>query len=208
MAGPDIPGSRTLLVGDHFFGPGNVDGDMPRGAPGATVLAVGGLADPDLDNAFVWPAQGHQAAMEIGRALAAVKPVEQAPVEEPPISAEAKRAIKGFSWARTFSIAASALYMIAFSALAVDHVGRQTFATINTFSSLVAIPLAFINGTLVDKLTPRQILIGGALVLAGVGAAAAALTAAGLINIWTLVPLTILLQMMQIAIVEIGRAHV
>lgn len=64
-----IPGSFVLLVGDQFFGQPGVDAEMPKGAPGALAISVGGTADPRLDGVFVWPRTGPEGTRQILEAL-------------------------------------------------------------------------------------------------------------------------------------------
>ncbi len=194
-----VPSEETLLVGDSFFGAQSFDIEMTKGAPGAMALAVGGSADPRIDNVFVWPTSGHEATVEIAQALAKPVPAAEVP-EDQPIAPEAARTIRGFSLARSFSIAAFALFNIAMSATGIDALGKDAFATVGIVSSLVGIPLSFVNGILVDKLSARQILVGGSTMLALVGLAAYVLVKYSLINLGTLVPLSIISQFMLIAI--------
>ncbi|MBI5203256.1 MAG: MFS transporter [Elusimicrobia bacterium] len=132
-------------------------------------------------------------------------PEPPVPGEEPPVPAEAKRTIKGFTLARIFSISVFALHQIAFATMAIGAVGRDQFATVMLVSGLASIPLAFLNGMLVDRLTPRQILIGGSALLAIASLAMAGLNAAGMITFGTLVPLSIITQFMLIAVI-VGEA--
>ena len=69
-----VAAKAMVVVGDHFFGTKIVDGPMVKGAPGALALSVGGLADPRLENIFVWPTKGKAATQEIMGALAARAP--------------------------------------------------------------------------------------------------------------------------------------
>ena len=124
---------------------------------------------------------------------------------EPPVPDEAKRTIKGFTLARIFSISVFALHQIAFAFMAIDAVGGGQFATIMLISGLASIPLAFVNGMLVDKLTPRQILIGGSSLLAVSSVAMGLLKAAGMISFGVLIPLSIVTQFMLIAVI-VGEA--
>jgi hypothetical protein len=64
---------RTLLLGDEFFGDRRMDIGMVKGAPGALAISVGGSADPDLDNVFVWRTSGPDGTKQIAAAIAATK---------------------------------------------------------------------------------------------------------------------------------------
>ncbi|MBI4345815.1 MAG: hypothetical protein HY553_03105, partial [Elusimicrobia bacterium] len=138
----------------------------------------------------------------------AAEPQDKVPApktEEPPIPAEAQRTIRGFTLARIFSISVFALHQIAFAFMAIDAVGGGAFATVMLISGLASIPLAFVNGMLVDKLSPRHILVGGSTLLGVASVVMGLLNTAGLISFGTLIPLSIITQFMLIAVI-VGEA--
>jgi replication-associated recombination protein RarA/hydroxymethylpyrimidine pyrophosphatase-like HAD family hydrolase len=61
--------SDVLVFGDDFTDPG-FDKAMARELPGATVIAVGGAADPRLKNVYLWPEKGPKATRAILSELA------------------------------------------------------------------------------------------------------------------------------------------
>jgi ATP-dependent Clp protease ATP-binding subunit ClpC len=61
--------SDVLVFGDDFTDPG-FDKAMARELPGATVIAVGGAADPRLKNVYLWPEKGPKATRGILSELA------------------------------------------------------------------------------------------------------------------------------------------
>ena len=139
------------------------------------------------------------AARSAAMARADAEPVP-APAPEPEVSPEARRTIHGFTLARIFSIAAYSLFTIAFAGMAISTVGMASFATLGVISGVMGIPLSFLNGMLVDKLSPRQILVGGSAMLTVVALLTAFLKFAGLMSLATLVPLSVIAQFMLVAI--------
>jgi MFS family permease len=140
-----IAATKTVLVGDHFFQTRNIDSGMVKGAPGALAISVGGLADPDLDNTFVWRTQGPEGTKQIAGALAA-KDTES----------WNKRAVIGSFLQRSFSIAAFVATSIAYPVLAVPIVGAAGYGALLGVGGLVAVATGPIAGRIADRFSMKR----------------------------------------------------
>ncbi|MCX5790128.1 MAG: MFS transporter [Elusimicrobia bacterium] len=181
--------ARRILEGEQSFGGYAL-------TPALSRFAGEGEQQQGKQNSFGRLAA---AARSAAMARADAEPVP-APAPEPEISPEARRTIHGFTLARIFSIAAYSLFTIAFAGMAISTVGMASFATLGVISGVMGIPLSFLNGMLVDKLSPRQILVGGSAMLTVVALITAFLKFAGLMSLATLVPLSVIAQFMLVAI--------
>ncbi|MBI4679600.1 MAG: MFS transporter [Elusimicrobia bacterium] len=110
------------------------------------------------------------------------------PVTEDPAT---RRIIRGLSLARLVSNSAYMLQAIAFPMMAIAAVGAPAFAMIGIAVSAAGILLAFANGALADRLSPRSILVGGSAMAAGVSAIIAAASGSGVLSLWTLAGLAV-----------------
>ncbi len=167
-----------LLVGDSFFGVRMADADMTKAAgAGSLTLAVGGLADPRIANAFVWPTKGAEASAEILAALGKIAPA----AEEMD-----KRAIGGLFAQRTVSIIVFILTSIAYPLITIPAVGVASYGALMALGPLAAIATGPLNGLIADRMSARN---GLALMAAMRGLLALALPAFalfGILNFWTL----------------------
>ncbi|HVE13794.1 MAG TPA: hypothetical protein VNI01_10405, partial [Elusimicrobiota bacterium] len=150
-----VPAERTLVVGDYFFPPLLTDARMTKGAPGALAIAVGGQADPRIDNAFLWPVSGKAASLELLKALAPA-PKPASPSAE---HVNLPRTVAGIFAQRTVSIIAFLLISIAYPFIAVKMVGWDGYGTLMTLSTMTAIATGTINGIMVDKFSPRNAML-------------------------------------------------
>lgn len=106
-----------------------------------------------------------------------------------------RRAIRFLLVASTLSMAVFALQnLFAIPLMSLAAVGKSQYATVAMLSSLVSIPLAFVNGWLVDRLPFGAILLGSTVILTAVSLATAALYLGGGIQFWTLLALAIATQ--------------
>jgi len=166
-----------LLVGDSFFGTRMVDADMTKAAgTGSMTLAVGGLADPRIDNAFVWPSKGAEASAEILGALGTPKPaapksalrrlgdkllaligfnapVVKAPGADDPVN---WRTFGGIILSSLPSMAAYMLVTIAFVAVAVPVVGWVGYGVLMSLSPMAGIAAANVMGNAVKNMSARN----------------------------------------------------
>ncbi|MBI3552256.1 MAG: hypothetical protein HY077_07040 [Elusimicrobia bacterium] len=181
-----VAASKTVLVGDYFFGENNVDGGMVKGAPGALALAVGGTADPRLEGVFVWPTTGHAAAMEIAAAISRTQPQAlqaessssrsklrswlaalwnspgpKAPGPDDPINT---KTLLGLVLPRLVGMTAYMLVTLAFVGAAVPIVGWTGYGILMSLSPMAGIAAANIMGNMVKSMGARNaMIINGAL---------------------------------------------
>ncbi len=170
-------GGPMLLVGDSFFGTRMVDADMTKAAgAGSLTLAVGGLADPRIDNVFVWPTKGAEASAEILGALGTAKPaapkgalrrlgdkllnligwnapVVKAPGADDPIN---WKTFLGLVIPRIPSMGAYMLVTIAFVAIAVPVVGWTGYGVMMSLSPMAGIAASKIMGKAVKNMSARN----------------------------------------------------
>lgn len=144
-------------------------------------------------------AQGRQVVELAGRVSLASPPAAE--------DQAGKRVIRGLSLARVISNSAYMLQAIAFPMMAMAAVGAPSFAAIGVAVSAAGILLAFANGALADKLSPRSIMVGGSVLAAGAAAAMASAAAAGALNLWTLGGLAVALNGLLQAVV-VGESSV
>ncbi|MBI3300098.1 MAG: hypothetical protein HYZ75_18175 [Elusimicrobia bacterium] len=170
-----IPSAKTLLVGDQFFDSHNADMGFAKGAPGALALAVGGKADPRIQNIFVWPSQGETASMEIQAALA----------KELPSGFDKKAAVGLFS-SRTISITGFILTSVAYPFVAAPVVGWATLGALMALGPLAAIATGPLNGLIVDRLSPRNAMILNTVIKAVLAFDMPLFAFFGVMNFWTL----------------------
>lgn len=173
-----VPASSVLLVGDHFFGPRGIDADMAKGAPGALSIAVGGTADPRIDNVFVWDKKGHEASMELAAAASAPA--------APQLEGLDKKAAWGLFLSRSFSIIAFLGTTLAHAKLTYSIVDAKAFGTIAALGALAAIAAGPLLGKVADKMSPRKgmsinTIMRGVLLLD-----LPLFAALGILNFWTL----------------------
>jgi len=171
-----------LLVGDSFFGTRTVDSDMAKAAPGALTIAVGGVADPRVENAFVWPTKGQQASAEIlnalgkpvpptglaklraaaasalagvGRLIGWDAPVAKAPAADDPID---MKTLAGLVVQSVPSMAAYMLVTLAFVAVATSTagVGWAGYGILMSLSPMAGIAAAIIMGQAVKNMSARN----------------------------------------------------
>lgn len=170
-----IAAKDIIVAGDQFFGEHDADVGLVRGAPGALALAVGGTADPRLENIYVWPSQGKAATGEILKALG-----ENAP------STMDKKALVGMFSQRTLSIAAFFLTNIAFPFLAVPVVGWAGYGTLMALGSLAAVATGPLNGVLTDRLSTRNSMLLNNAIRVALSLALPIFASFGMLNFWTL----------------------
>lgn len=175
IPGKPVAASKTLVVGDQFFGARTVDKDMLKGAPGALALSVGGTADPRLDNVFVWPSEGAQASLEILGALGSTAP-----------SGMDKKAVFGLFAQRTVSIGVFILTSIAYPFLAVPTVGWAGYGALMALGPLAAIATGPLSGFLVDRLSARNAMALNTAIRVVLNLALPLFALAGILNFWTL----------------------
>lgn len=173
-----IAAKSMVVVGDHFFGTKIVDAPMVKGAPGALALSVGALADPRLENVFVWPAKGKAATQEIMGALAARAPPGAGGLQKGPLTAQF---VQGF-----FSISAFILTSIAYPFIAIPAVGPAAFGALMAFGPLAAIATGPLNGMIAKKLSARNAMAFNMAIRAVLALALPAFAALGILNFWTL----------------------
>ncbi len=172
--------SGTVLVGDYFFGENrSVDSAMTRGAPGALALAVGGTADPRIDNLFVWNSLGHDAAVEIAQAIAKPLPAQptvaaratgllswlkgkwnqegpKAPGPDDPINV---KTLLGNIVPSVISMAAYMLVTLAFVGVAVPVVGWTGYGILMSLSPMAGIAAANIMGNIFKTMGARNAMV-------------------------------------------------
>jgi hypothetical protein len=143
-----VSARNTVLIGDSFMpeavAPGS-DALMAKGSPGATTLAVAGVASPRIDNAFVWPTTGETASLEILNAIG-----------EPTVAEVDKKGVAGLFAQRTIAITTYILTTIAFTAIAVPVIGWVGYGSVMAVGSLAPIAVGPLNGWIVDKLSARN----------------------------------------------------
>lgn len=169
-----------LIVGDSFFGTRTVDSDMSRAAPGALTIAVGGVADPRIDNAFVWPTKGREASLELltalgrpvaptalgrlralaasalarlGRLIGWDAPSPPAPGPDEPING---KTLSGLILQSVPSMAAYMLVTLAFVAVAVPVVGWPGYGILMSLSPMAGIAAANVMGQVVRRMSARD----------------------------------------------------
>jgi hypothetical protein len=170
-----VPASKTLLVGDHFFGSRVEDLNMTKGAPGALALAVGGVADPRAERVFLWPSKGHAATQEI---LGALAKKDSGGVD--------KRSLFGIFTSRTASIAAFFLTSTAYAFIAIPAVGLASYGALMALGPLAAIALGPVSGLLAKKLSARNAMALNTVFNTVLLLALPVMSAFGIINFWTL----------------------
>ncbi|MBI5240750.1 MAG: hypothetical protein HY926_09780 [Elusimicrobia bacterium] len=169
------PASKTLLVGDHFFGSRVEDLNMTKGAPGALALAVGGVADPRTERVFVWPSKGHAATQEI---LGALAKKDAGGVD--------KKSLFGIFTSRTASIAAFFLTSTAYAFIAIPAVGLASYGALMALGPLAAIALGPVSGLLAKKLSARNAMALNTVFNIVLLLALPLMSAFGIVNFWTL----------------------
>ncbi|MDD5629574.1 MAG: hypothetical protein PHU21_10955, partial [Elusimicrobia bacterium] len=169
------PESKTLLVGDHFFGSRTEDLNMVKGAPKALALAVGGVADPRAERVFVWPTKGHAATQEI---LGALAKKDTGGVD--------KKSLFGIFTSRTASIAAFFLTSTAYAFIAIPAVGLASYGALMALGPLAAIALGPVSGLLAKKLSARNAMALNTVFNIVLLLALPVMSAFGIINFWTL----------------------
>src|SRR5579885_3059435 len=117
-----------------------VDADMSKAAPGALTIAVGGQADPRVDNVFVWPTKGAQASAEILGALA-----------KPSSEGVDRLSFGGLFLQRTIGMIAFMGMVIALPYAAVPVIGWAGYGTIMAFGPMAGIAAAAVTGSWIDK---------------------------------------------------------
>jgi|GEM_PF-1758200 len=164
-----------LIVGDSYFGTRTVDSDMSKAAPGALTIAVGGTADPRVENVFVWPTKGAAASAEIlgalgrpapkswlSRALARVghligwdAPSPKAPGPDDPINV---KTLLGLVLQSVPSMAAYMLVTLAFVQVATSApgVGWGGYGILMSLSPMAGIAAASIMGQAVKNMSARN----------------------------------------------------
>lgn len=142
------PASAAFDYGDTH-GPIAAGLKGPMLVVGALTLAVGGLADPRLENAFVWPTKGKEASDEILGALAQAAPVEEMD----------KKAIGGLFAQRTISIIAFVLTSIAYPLITIPAVGVAGYGALMALGPLAAIATGPLNGLIADRMSARNGLV-------------------------------------------------
>ncbi len=171
-----------LIVGDSFFGTRTVDSDMSRAAPGALTIAVGGVADPRIDNAFVWPTKGREASLELltalgrpvpptglgklralavsalsrlGRMIGWDAPSPKAPGADDPIN---MKTLAGLVLQSVPSMAAYMLVTLAFVSVATSTagVGWAGYGILMSLSPMAGIAAASIMGQAVKNMSARN----------------------------------------------------
>lgn len=171
----DLPAEKLLVVGDHFMEPRAVDVDMVKGAPGALAIAVGGVADPRLDNIFVWPTKGKDASQEILNALARRSP-----------DLMNKKAVFGLFLQRTISISAFIGTALAYPFIVSQYIGSHGYGNLLAMGQIVAIAAGPLTGIIVDRFSARKGMAINA-ILRGLFALEIPVTVGlGFINFWTL----------------------
>lgn len=170
-----IAADKIIVSGDQFFGEHDADAGLARGAPGALALAVGGTADPRLENIYVWPSQGKTATQEILKALG----------EKSPETVD-KKALAGLFAQRTLSIAAFFLTNIAFPFLAVPVVGWAGYGALMALGSLAAVATGPLNGIMTDRLSTRNSMLINNAIRVALSLALPAFALFGALNFWTL----------------------
>ncbi len=170
-----IPAVSVVLVGDHFEGAESIDGAMIEGAPGALALSVGGYADPRLENVFVWPERGPAGTKRIMEALAKKS---SGGVETRPL--------KGLFAARSVSIVAYILTMLAYPFLAIPVVGPAGFGALMGWGAMGAIATGPLNGLIVSKLSARNAMALTAVLRAVLALALPLFSFFGVLNFGTL----------------------
>ncbi|MBI4423361.1 MAG: hypothetical protein HY554_06520 [Elusimicrobia bacterium] len=170
-----IPAATTLVVGDQFHAAHNADVGLAKGAPGALALAVGGSADPDVENVFVWPVRGEAASLEIQAALAKKVP-----------SGFDTKAAAGLLFARTVSIAGFIMTSLAYPYVAVPIVGWAGLGALLALGPLGAIATGPLNGLIVDRLSPRNAMLVNTLIKAVFALELPIFAALDIMNFWTL----------------------
>ena len=173
-----VAGSSTLVVGDHFFGERGIDSGMSLGAPGSLGIAVGGSADPRLDNVFVWNKQGHAASMELARAATAPAPAQMEGMNW--------KAFGGLFGARTFSIIAFLGTTLAYAKIAIGAVGPTSYGTLAALGGLVSIAAGPLMGKLADKFSARTGMAVNTILRAVFLLDLPLFSAFGVLNFWTL----------------------
>lgn len=174
--GKPVDASKMLIVGDSYFGTRTVDSDMTKAAPGALTIAVGGSADPRLDNAFVWPSKGKDASVELlgamgkpapakaesfGKALLAKvlkvigwnAPLVKSPGADDPVN---NKTLWGLILQRLPSMAAYMLVTIAFVNVAVPVVGWAGYGVLMSLSPMAGIAAAYVMGLAVKNMSARN----------------------------------------------------
>lgn len=170
-----VAAAKTLIVGDQFFEARNTDRNMLKGAPGAMALAVGGKADPRIDNVFVMPKDGHAASMEVLGALGKTG-----------VDGMNRKAVFGLFAQRTVSISFFILTTIAYPFIAVPAVGWAGYGALMALGPLAAIATGPLNGVLVDRLSARNSMALNTLVRVAMSLVLPALAYFGILNFWTL----------------------
>jgi hypothetical protein len=140
-----VPAAGALVVGDRMMGERGID--MAMVLPGALGIAVGGSADPRLDNVFVWNKQGHAGAMEIARAAAGPKQSQMPGMNW--------KAFGGLMTARSLSIIAFLATTLAYAKIAIGAVGLASFGTLSALGGLVAVAAGPLTGRIAAKMSPR-----------------------------------------------------
>jgi hypothetical protein len=175
-------GESMLIVGDSFFGTRTVDSDMSKAAPGALTIAVGGVADPRVENAFVWPTKGRDASLELltalGRSVAPKGPAKlralavgavarlghligwdapspAAPGPDEPIN---MKTLAGLVLQSVPSMAAYMLVTLAFVAVATSTagVGWAGYGLLMSLSPMAGIAAAIVMGQAVKNMSARN----------------------------------------------------
>lgn len=170
-----IAGKDTLVLGDSFFGTRMVDALMSKAAPGALTIAVGGQADPRVDNVFVWPTKGGQASAEILGALA-----------KPSSTSIDKKTFAGLFTQRTIGMIAFMGMVIALPFAAVPVIGWSGYGVIMAFGPMAGIAAAAVTGGWIDKLGSRDSFALNTLLRGLVILAVPAFAHFGILNFWTL----------------------
>lgn len=170
-----VAAKSTLLVGDHFFGQRTVDSEMIKGAPGALAIAVGGQADPRLDNIFVWPTQGAEGSRQILGALAKKNGGDPQ-----------KSVLVGMFAQRTASIVAFLLTVLAYPFIAIPVVGVAGFGALMALGPLAAIATGPLNGLIAQRLSARNAMTVNTVVRIVLALALPVFAGFGVLNFWTL----------------------
>lgn len=170
-----VAAKSTLVVGDHFFGQRTVDSEMIKGAPGALAIAVGGQADPRLDNIFVWPTQGAEGSRQILGALSKKNGGDPQ-----------KNVLVGMFAQRTVSIVAFLLTTLAYPFIAIPVVGVAGFGALMALGPLAAIATGPLNGLIAQRLSARNAMAVNTVVRIVLALALPVFAGFGVLNFWTL----------------------